>query len=374
LSFAGVHVWEAISGFENGALKRLTLSLYNRGENGELSERDFERLLVSINRATEHWIGAAGVQFKEQAYPESVSTLRNVWVKEPHRIDMVWSFAVKHRDRGVTIPFHAEYVRLQITRFDSSEDPRHMAIVLGTSGTKSVDAANLRDRVKRDPNGDVAVAGVPMVDQGQKGYCVPATIERVLRYYGKNFDQHELAQIANASSAIGTVSDLMLAALRRNGEELGVEIIVVLRTDGKDLEEVTKDYNSVARSAGRTEITYTAKVDPIQIYGQFDAQVLKQARVKQEAKMNQFNADIARYLNAGVPLVWDVILGKIKETTEVQRTAPHCRMIIGYNDRTGEILYSDSWGPGHEFKRMYLSDAWTITLGLYAIVPHNTRW
>ena len=34
-----------------------------------------------------------------------------------------------------------------------------------------------------------------MVDQGQKGYCVPATVERVLRYYGINdLNMHQLAE------------------------------------------------------------------------------------------------------------------------------------------------------------------------------------
>ena len=28
------------------------------------------------------------------------------------------------------------------------------------------------------------------------------------------------------------------------------------------------------------------------------------------------------------------------------------RMIIGYNDKTKAILFSDSWGAGHELKQM----------------------
>jgi hypothetical protein len=44
-----------------------------------------------------------------------------------------------------------------------------------------------------------------MVDQGDKGYCVVASVERVMRYYGAAVDQHELAQVANSDAAIGTV-------------------------------------------------------------------------------------------------------------------------------------------------------------------------
>jgi len=45
------------------------------------------------------------------------------------------------------------------------------------------------------------------------------------------------------------------------------------------------------------------------------------------------------------------------------------RLIIGYNARSSEILYSDSWGAGHEIKRMSLRDAYAITTGLLSIEP-----
>ena len=41
----------------------------------------------------------------------------------------------------------------------------------------------------------------------------------------------------------------------------------------------------------------------------------------------------------------------------------------GDNAKTKEILYTDSWGPGHELKRMPLGDAWAKTFALYGIRP-----
>ena len=52
----------------------------------------------------------------------------------------------------------------------------------------------------------------------------------------------------------------------------------------------------------------------------------------------------------------------------------HMRLIIGYNDRTQEILYTDTWGAGHELKRLSLADAWTITLGLYCLQPGDLHF
>jgi hypothetical protein len=45
------------------------------------------------------------------------------------------------------------------------------------------------------------------------------------------------------------------------------------------------------------------------------------------------------------------------------------RLIIGYNTATNEILYSDSWGAGHELKRLGLAEAFCATHGIYSIQP-----
>jgi hypothetical protein len=45
------------------------------------------------------------------------------------------------------------------------------------------------------------------------------------------------------------------------------------------------------------------------------------------------------------------------------------RLIIGYNTKTQELLYSDSWGSGHELKRLPMADAYTISTGLATVEP-----
>ena len=75
------------------------------------------------------------------------------------------------------------------------------------------------------------------------------------------------------------------------------------------------------------------------------------------------------HINEGTPLLWTVMLGKVTEKEIPQASGGHMRLIIGYNSKTGEILYSDSWGAGHELKRMAADDAWTITTGAMSIEP-----
>ena len=51
---------------------------------------------------------------------------------------------------------------------------------------KAVSESDILDNVVSTIFGDVYIKNIPMVNQGNKGYCVPATVERVLRYYGIN--------------------------------------------------------------------------------------------------------------------------------------------------------------------------------------------
>ena len=45
------------------------------------------------------------------------------------------------------------------------------------------------------------------------------------------------------------------------------------------------------------------------------------------------------------------------------------RLIIGYNQKTHEILYTDSWGVGHELKRMPEDRAFAITREVFFLRP-----
>jgi len=58
-----------------------------------------------------------------------------------------------------------------------------------------------------------------------------------------------------------------------------------------------------------------------------------------------------------------------KEDAIPQARGGHLRLIIGYNEKTGEILYPDSWGKGHECKRMPAIHAWCMTMAIFTMAP-----
>jgi len=97
--------------------------------------------------------------------------------------------------------------------------------------------------------------------------------------------------------------------------------------------------------------------------------IYREVRMKSTSDFGRFQRDIQRNIDEGVPLLWSVRLGIVNEKELPQAAGGHMRIIIGYNSTTREIVYSDSWGRGHEEKRMPLDDAWTITTGLSSLQP-----
>ena len=378
LTFLGFRVWEAIARFDGAEFKEMTMSLYNHGDAGDISEAEFDRIVKRIDRQLDQWTGSQGFTFKREDRTSTVTVMRKTWVRQPHRLDLTWSFTPRHRESGVSVPFRAEFVRLRMSRANPEQVLPGTVPAPEAGPSRLVSAVDLEARVKRLANGDVLVTGIPMVDQGEKGYCAAAVAERVMRYYGRAVDQHEIAQLASTSASRGTTYEAMIGALRRISSHEEMEVRILNDFDYHGFARMMRDYNRLAKEAGQPQIAIPAGESPdlAAVFAELDAEMYKVARVKRHVGLVQFKASVKDYVSHGVPLVWSAIVGKIRETPRIETTGAfgHMRLIIGYNDRTLEILYTDTWGSGHELKRMSLDDAWTITLGLDAVLPRNVRF
>jgi len=252
----------------------------------------------------------------------------------------------------------------------------------------------MKKGVQNRPNGDRIIA-VPMVDQGAKGYCVAAVMERIALFYGRAFDQHEAAQLAGTEADTGTSSENLVKALQHMSRIMKMNCVgrsdideKVTRTDQrrgmritlpKEFEELLKQYNREAKKAGLAEYDIWDAYDMGGIdivYNKLNKDVLKKARLAEAIKAKQFQTDVKKHLDSGVPVVWVIMSGIV---TESEIPAPptvggHLRMIVGYNPKTNEFIYSDTWGPGHEEKRMSMDDAWVINRGFFVVTPQGTRF
>jgi hypothetical protein len=100
-----------------------------------------------------------------------------------------------------------------------------------------------------------------------------------------------------------------------------------------------------------------------------DAKVLKAMSMRDKSGYGKFIKGIREQTKRGVPLFWSVRLGLYPESGIPQNAGGHMRLIIGYNQEKGEVIYTDSWGAGHERKYMPDDWAWTITHNLFYLNP-----
>lgn len=178
----------------------------------------------------------------------------------------------------------------------------------------------LKARVTRRPNGDVVLDRIPMVDQGPKGYCVPATFERLLRYAGIPADLYDLAALGGTAHGGGTNVGELVEALERT-----------VRQAGRKLEPVKVETLTPAALA-----RYLDEGRPL----------LWSLASTQEFNQAADGHTKGRPAEAAELKTWAAQRKKAAEGISRDREAAHLCLIIGYNRTTGELAFSDSWGPG----------------------------
>lgn len=375
LRFLGYPLDEATARFKEDKLQEVMLLFFGRGDSQkELNRSEFDSFLKELESTVEHWI-----QNKASNTQQVGANLlhRKSWFKAPLQINLEWSSTESASEYDITgkkiwSGFRPEFIRLVLTTYDGKTSIAEL--IKTNSQPEKQNVAKLKDlkeRVKHDENGDIYIDEVPMVDQGQKGYCVVASAERLMRYYGLNFDQNQLAKAAN-STAMGTNPDEMVKALQRVGRQFSLDTRSLKDFKIENFFKEVENYNRIAKKERKYVITLPTQglINLTEIYHNMDPGVLRETRLRSQNEKNQFFTQTSESIEKGAPLLWAVTLGFIQETPALpQAFGGHMRLIIGYNKKKSEIIYTDSWGMGHEFKRMSLDDAFFITSGLYSMAP-----
>jgi hypothetical protein len=166
--------------------------------------------------------------------------------------------------------------------------------------------------VERAENGDVLISNIPMINQGPKGYCMPATYERYLRYIGIPADMYLLALAAGTGVGGGTT----LYGMNGATDDL-------LSAHGRDREFVqgSPEPKSIAEYIDQgLPIMWTFLSTPA-----FQKEVTMNTARRKGKELKLKNNDA----------------GQAEDAQE----NGHICLIIGYNRQTMEFAISDSWGP-----------------------------
>ena len=385
----GLKVWETRVFFDKSGeeerITRVELSLYNRGdadsklvkiENGQRVEMErgakldiagLKEKIAAVDKVFAQ--GRSAVKPEKTTLKNGSVRYRRVFAKSNPAGELVWGLSAPGAGNARSV----DYLRLTLSQQPAAKQR-------GSEAAKKVAGkgkkASVKDNVTKSPNGDVFIDNVPMVDQGQKGYCAAAVAERVLRYYGSVVDEHEIAQQAGTSATGGTRTSDMKQAVTVIGEKngLGFQNIVSMQADIGEVEEQISRYNKAAKAAKRPELslaqfTHGDKIYVSELVEAMEPKVVYKMRQK-DARFKKFSAGVRQQVNAGIPVFWGVTLGMFPERgVNPQSSGGHMRLIIGYNDKKKEILYSDTWGEGHELKRMPEDWAFAITHDAFFLKP-----
>lgn len=373
-AFAGSQAVEEVAFImKGGKLAEVSIAAWNKGDssNAEITEKDFNGIVEAWTTELSRRI-APKYEDRGRDSASAARAERRMWIGKETLAQLEFSGGrEKIRDpytgrERMGKNFQGEFIRIRLLPKPASL----VGIDASTGGTASVRRADLAKSVARDPSGDVFIPNIPMVDQGDKGYCAVATASRVFNYYGVPADQHEMAQVSgNAAGGGGTNPDEMEDAMKRISGKYKTRFQTLLDFDysSRKYESLMRRYNSAAKKLGKRVLDTD---NYIYAMGGLDPDVLREVNGKGPA-FDKFIGIVRGNIDKGVPVMWALQLGMFPENGEKARQSGggHMRLIIGYNTAKNEIIFSDTWGAGHEKKRMAAPDAAAATMGLYLLQP-----
>jgi hypothetical protein len=200
----------------------------------------------------------------------------------------------------------------------------------------------LSGAVEHRDNGDVIITQIPMADQGPKGYCVPATWERVLRYTGVPGDMYTLSRIGSAGFG---------------GGESGLKV-------ASELDKTLYDYGRHVDILHPTHLDYIAVRhyidDGIPIFWAVNPKGYDGAEQRYSLCDRDKDFD-----------TWKKLLDQARATPDnsaLEWAGGHQVLIIGYNPDTKELAWTDPWGKQTKERWMTQEEAVRCTLGEYYVI------
>lgn len=323
-----VPVQEVIVDFVDGQLNLVSASIYNRADSGAITTEQFSERYKTAGKVMGEILVARPQQRKADA-KNGLLTEGYSWYSQATGV------ALLECNEGALGTGDREFLRLRMARPNAKGSLA--ASLLHTRGGAAAKLGDLPKNIKKEDNGDVLISNMPMVDQGDKGYCVVATVQRVFEYYGIGADMHQIAQISDADPQRGT-STLTMA---------------------KELDKIDYRFKTRLDIIGMGQPLTEVKEEKGEYY------------VGKPVDERKFLKAINSNVDKGLPLLWSLELGRYPEIPQLspQTAGGHMRMIIGYNEKAQEIIFTDSWGAKHEAKRMKMSDAYKASHGLFVLIP-----
>lgn len=203
----------------------------------------------------------------------------------------------------------------------------------------------IRERAEKNvvtrPNGDVVIEDIPMVDQGPKGYCVPATAERAMRYLNVPADMYVLAMAGETNLGGGTSVQKLLEGVRSD-----------IRRKGRSFD--SWDGELKLKQLQR----YIDKGLPV-IWGLYSTDEFNKL-ANDRTKARKETTDFKQWK--------DKLPSMLDKSLVADREQGHVVLIIGYNKETNEFAFSDSWGEDYKERWITFEEAENVSQKAFWVV------
>ena len=362
----GVDTGEIIFGSNQGKnIKTITISLYNKGDDKKITVNALKAL---TKKMSERISAKTGTSPEKSTKKGAITVQKSLW--KFGKTAFLLEASISRADG-------AEFLRLRVASTKTLKD-----------GNQTANRSSLKGNVVEDRvTGDVYLENIPMVDQGKKGYCACASAARIYQYYGLTIDQHEIAQMAGSTAAGGTSIVEMVTALKKASSELDARVLINYEypknmTDkesnykkylsgNKEMMRDINAYQQLAKKKGGTSFNIKGEKPYARIPHGYtvsfqgfiqdcDPEIYREVMMK-KSSFKRWKSKIEDFIDQGIPVGWCLQLGLFPEPGLPQASGGHMRLIIGYNKKTDQIIYSDSWGEGHAKKSMDAGKAFCMT-------------
>ena len=364
LYFLDWSVTEADFNFENQQLNSMFLNIYNKScsNNKHLAVKK-KTFLAFLGRLRD----SLNTFYKVKHSKISIKLINSarcyscVWDSPSAYVILKWSYDGSNKYNFI-VNYATVYLYKNKQDFAKTNNSKAAALSLD----------ELKSHIKINKDGDRYLE-IPMVDQGKRGYCVVACAERILKYYKVNIDQHILAQAANTSSK-GMLATEIEKSMKKVGAKCNFHVKEISEysplVSNSNILKFIKKYNRYAKREGKTVINIRRVRGYKRLFRMMDEEILVKTKIDYyKSDFRKFKIRVQKTIDNGMPVLWGVMLGLVKEAKIPQNIGGHMRLIIGYNPKNEEIIYTDTWGRGHEFKKISWGKAWAMTNMAYVFIP-----
>ena len=148
---------------------------------------------------------------------------------------------------------------------------------------------------------------------------------------------------------------------------MNLSVKELYNVDHRESQKIIRQYNKYAKKAKLRELPRNISWNYLHMAKR---ELLLSSLTEKYSEYEKFKKNVITSIKNGTPLAWGLMLGLYPEEGRTpQGGGGHMRTIIGYNEKTDDLIFSDSWGAGHEKKKMKFHHAFACTMGLYLVQP-----